>query len=118
MGMAVTPVYTVEDVLVAARKMIEDPERWAKRRYIVFDPPMSSVPSFCAMGAIQYSFAGPSSLQTEALNALYDALPPFYHRGRGDVVLQIGRFNDAVRRRHKDIMDLYDRAIAAVRAAQ
>lgn len=116
MGMAVIQIETVEDVLVAARKMIEDPKAWAQGDYMRF-PYHGTVPSFCALGAVRYAGFHDESILFQTRRALWDVLPSFYRREYSGMISGIAAFNDAPHRTHKEVLDLFDKAISAVRAA-
>ena len=84
------------DALLAARKLIENPEHWRQGP--------SSDTCFCAMGALGHVATGTDALW-EAQQALYGALPE-----RGG----IANFND--NHSHAEVLALFNRAIEAERA--
>jgi len=94
--------------LVAAKALIDTPEKWCQGTYSIDDR------SYCVLGASRkavgleawtFNFNQPRYL------AVYGVLQAVLPRGpyRGDVAA----FNDAKRRKHSDIMALFDRAIVA-----
>jgi len=91
---------TVKDNLIAARALIDTPERWIKGESRIGD-------CFCALGAIGV-VSGPGAepgLWNGCHEALAHAVP------NGD--LYVARFNDDPDTTHADILALFDRAIAA-----
>ena len=102
---------TVKENLVAAKALIDTPEKWLKGALTTGDGTC-----FCAMGAV--GAAGGYNLLSNDTNpelaALIDSIP-------ADFQLQGGRhqlveFNDHPDTTHADVMALFDRAIAAADA--
>lgn len=90
---------TVKDNLIAARALIDTPEKWVKGSY------MSSEGCFCALGSIRAVVGDGDGDWTPEAKSLKDALP--------DDFTMVHTFNDDSSTAHKDILDLFDRAIAA-----
>lgn len=91
---------TVADDLRAAKALIDTPEKWLKHRYR-----NESREAFCAIGAVDE--AAKPETRLLCVYALEAALPA---RGTHDGM--VSQYNDAPRRRHSDIMALFDRAIS------
>ncbi len=100
---------SLRDDLIAARALIDTPERWRKDGK-VFQP------SCCAVIACQRVTDRRVRDGELAVDALYVALPvgrktPYDERDKyGEIV---GSFNDSEPTTHADILDLFDRAIEA-----
>lgn len=105
---------TVRENLIAARALIDTPEKWGKGDY---EPRPGC---FCAAGAIAAAKgveACPSSAEEgpevdaleSALNDLGDGLSPW---------ASFVHFNDDYDTTHADVMALFDRAIAAQEGQQ
>lgn len=99
---------TVKEVLIAARKRIEKEENWAKNGAAFTkhgDRTQSDDPdatSWCALGAVWVQDGADSGLMHDAIRALDIACD-----GYAD------DFNDKRGTTHKDILDLFDKAIAS-----
>lgn len=91
---------TVRENLIAARALIDTPEKWGKGDY------QPRPGCFCSIGAIDAA-CGRMSENAEAIDALRAALPERFER---DGVVA---FNDDDSTEHTDIMALFDRAIAS-----
>jgi hypothetical protein len=91
---------TVKENLIAARALIDTPEKWGKGAW-------HSRGCFCAIGAVLEAQGklGRAAYGGETEVALMHALPA----GIGSVE----DFNDQFRTTHADIMALFDRAIEA-----
>ena len=93
----------VRENLIAARALIDTPEKWGKGGYVSATPNVC----FCAVGALAnancWSFA--EVWHERAIDVLYDKLPP----NSGGLTV----YNDHPDTTHADIMALFDRAIAA-----
>lgn len=102
---------TTREVLVAARALIATPERWTKETSSWV---RNGIECFCAIGAIgravDHDHNAPA---TEDVNdALRAAMPAWFldrRTGRPSIV----EFNDAPTTTHADVLQLFDRAIAA-----
>ncbi len=90
---------TVRENLIAAKALIDTPEKWGKGAY---EP---SPGCFCILGALFEA----SGRQT-AYGAPYDAIERQLPWGNKSGIV---KFNDAPETTHADIMALFDRAIAA-----
>lgn len=99
---------TVRENLIAARALIDTPEKW------VADGVFERDGCYCAVGALEmangkFTHCG---LLVEECDALWMALPDEHKTGpepsKGDIFI----YNDDVAT-HADIMALFDRAIAA-----
>ncbi|HWU19350.1 MAG TPA: hypothetical protein VN155_16840 [Devosia sp.] len=95
---------TVKENLIAAKALIDMPEKWIKGTFHAWMP--SGTECFCLAGAvIEASSHDTDGLrEAETISALVGALDGF------DTVIG---FNDAAATTHADIMALFDRAIAA-----
>jgi len=92
---------TVRENLIAARALIDTPEKWGKGSY---EP---SHGCYCALGAIdavEKTHGGFYASEATA-NALRSAI--------GNECFSIVDFNDAEETTHADILALFDRAIEA-----
>ncbi len=125
----------VSEYLVAAKAVIANPENWTKGYYAMARPIRDinertkddylSVDDpravcFCSMGALEkvaLELAGSDWSNNHDVTALYDraldmltiVLPAAEQAGLNDVVA----FNDRSWTTHKDVIDAFDRAIAA-----
>lgn len=94
---------TVKDNLIAARALIDTPEKWIRDR-------IENAGCFCAMGAIAEATrtqrGGVWTSETAEYAALRDALPEGGTRS-------VPTYNDNRSTTHADIMALFDRAIEA-----
>lgn len=95
---------TVKDNLIAAKALIDTPEKWGKEDY---EPRPGC---FCLAGALAKTFDLPAEPATCESGPEYRALYAQVPRGpwTGPV-----NFNDHPDTTHADIMALFDRAIAA-----
>lgn len=107
---------SVKDDLIAARALIDTPEKWGKgmpsyERSYTADPDGP----ICAVGACNVqSFR--ARTDGETYNArLYILLVDTLHDALPDGQLSIPGFNDADATTHADIMALFDRAIEAAK---
>lgn len=91
---------TLHDDLVAAKALIDTPEKWGKGNY-------DKDGCMCAMGALMAVTAASSwaVIGTPIHVALTQALP--------DGQFAVVPFNDEDETTHADVMALFDRAIAA-----
>lgn len=96
---------TVKETLIAARALIDTPEKWIKSFY------SNHRGGFCALGAVTEVIDCPSAYRNcrSALQGALPVLPWITSREFGSV----GFFNDHRNTTHSDIMALFDRAIAA-----
>jgi hypothetical protein len=93
---------TVKENLIAAKALIDTPEKWGKGGYR--DPFTGRL---CAYGALGVAERGDARNYSEALAyRLRVAVPDRFH-GR------VAEYNDHPDTTHADIMALFDRAIAA-----
>lgn len=105
---------TVKENLIAAKALIDTPEKWGRGDY------ENEAGCLCAYGAImkaKYGFVleyddGPFSED----HALMHALPPL--SGVKFDLADVSAFNDHPDTTHADIMALFDRAIAAEEAKE
>ena len=101
---------SLRDDLIAAKALIDRPEKWGKGRNRV--ALADGTACYCTAGALYYAtrFCGNVSLAADRASACEDALagllPPIRYTG-------IRGFNDDPSTTHADIMALFDRAIAA-----
>ena len=99
---------SVRDNLIAARALIDTPEKWNNSGSFGSDG------CFCAIGALEWSsgewrnfiYYNPESA------ALWRALPDDFKLGSMPSVVDVFAYNDDAAE-HADIMALYDRAIEA-----
>lgn len=106
------------EILRAARKRIEDPERWTTEQYArtesgaSADPNEESACKWCAKGAIcaELGVSDPLPLESPLLWFLRKAASVKYGSTCGDVVT----INDT--RGHAAVLALYDRAIELAEA--
>jgi len=100
---------TTLEILEAARALIAEPEHWTKhvrarnRWHEEVSPKSDDARQWCAVGAIE------RSCDIESRSRLFDLL----RDGLPDRAL-VGDFNDS--HTHAEVLDLFDRAIAAERA--
>jgi hypothetical protein len=97
---------TVKDNLIAAKALIDSPEKWGKRFYYQH----ARTGCMCALGAVRQAVFGQVlgvHDNTPEAEALKDELP----KGRW-----VDEFNDHPSTTHADIMALFQRAIAAQEA--
>jgi hypothetical protein len=90
---------TTKEILIAARKRIEDPKNWVKGQLRDGD-------AVCALGALYEVAPDRSSLQSPvylAYEALTNLIP--------GAAPQLGNFND--QHTHAEVLALFDRAIEA-----
>lgn len=88
---------TLRDDLIAAKALIDTPDKWCKGRMYSRDGRM------CAFGALYCGFRSRDEDYVDALMLLNAQSP----KGR------LSAFNDAPETTHADIMALFDRAIEA-----
>lgn len=103
------------EILIAARALIEKPENWAQGIFAA-DSEGNELPAwslnancFCAIGAI--ARAGKMTNGTACYHPATDALASVLGKKATSAVAE---FNDT--RSHSDVLDLFDRAIAAASA--
>lgn len=95
---------TLQSDLIAARALIDTPQKWAKHSFGRANEPM------CALGACEV--AGNAHWRDlETSRALRLALPEGDWTQFGDNL--VAAFNDDPRTTHADILALFDRAIKA-----
>lgn len=115
--------FMAADLLVDARKVIEDEDRWGQHHYATDAvgcecwPGATRAARFCALGAMQYVEAqhvpsvnsAVSNRAREALTVAVDKMPP-----RGDTfrdAVTVSGFNDHPATTHADVLKLFDVAI-------
>lgn len=103
---------TLRDDLIAAKALIDTPEKWRKGENAYWYEP------FCVLGAcreVSYDRGGLPDMQGMR-KALRLALPPEY---RNDEIFDYPttRFNDDPDTTHADVMALFDRAIASAESS-
>lgn len=97
---------SVKENLIAARALIDTPEKWGKGSFRAVDG------CLCAVGALGVATTGNAhDWSASAYNALYDALPETAYAG-------VPSYNDNPNTTHAEIMALFDRAIAAQENSQ
>jgi len=96
---------TALDILIEGRRRIEDPDRWGKGQRADRDDPSTC----CAIEAIQDGFSCLDDGFTVAICALKNAA------GLADFN-SIPVWNDAPDRVHPEVLAVYDKAIATLRA--
>jgi hypothetical protein len=106
-GAVAPPVDPVLATLIAARKLIEKPENWCQNNFGWKEHPFEKrYGPRCAWGAI-VTAAGPGGT---ARSAAYKFISIIADR-------PLPCFNDAPQRTHAEVLELFDRAIAARRSA-
>jgi len=98
---------SVRDDLIAARALIDTPEKWHRGSMASFDGKC-----LCAMGAIRNVLRAQGYTHWISRTPLYQNLRAALPRGFN----QVPTFNDDPSTTHADIMALFDRAIAAAGA--
>jgi len=93
---------SVKDDLIAAKMLIDTPDKWTKGRYF-------REGLLCAQSALTTATRGVGYQDAEL--ALRRAVPVLFSCGNELPALE--RYNDAQFTMHADIMALFDRAIAA-----
>ena len=97
---------TVRDNLIAARALIDTPEKWGKEDY---EPRPGCFCIFGAIAKVKGVEASPIVEGGPENEFLEEALPDDFDGG-------VVAFNDDPFTKHADIMALFDRAIAAAEA--
>lgn len=102
-------------LLVEARKLIEDPNNWITENQACnssgtpTEPEDPDAKKFCAWGAIKRATMGETyEFQTATRRYLTDFIP------KESTVKTITWYNDAPKTKHKDIVELFERAIASL----
>jgi hypothetical protein len=94
---------TPKEVLIAAKALIDTPEKWVQGRYQI-------KAAYCAWGALVESGKGEGPVH-RSCQVLANAVPK---RSRKEGYLPtVWSFNDARGRTHKQVMRWFDRAIEA-----
>lgn len=101
---------TLRDDLIAARALIDTPEKWGKGRSIFRGP---AKPLLCAIDACYAVSKAQAQDSAHSVKALESHLRPGYVHLRDDDGLAVVRFNDDPATTHADIMALFQRAIDA-----
>lgn len=104
---------TLKDDLIAAKALIDTPEKWRKDDRDFYDE--------CCCAAIachRVSRRGRIGIvageaEDAMLQSLYDALDDEWRTVHGEPGVYVGHYNDAPDTTHADIMALFDRAIEA-----
>lgn len=101
---------SVRDDLVAAKALIDTPEKWCQGTYA--KSLSAAQPARCTMGALRVITHTDAWAvkNTKPYKALVDQLPK---TGEHDWLMGVVRFNDDPATTHADIMALFDRAINA-----
>jgi hypothetical protein len=102
---------TVKENLIAAKALIDTPEKWGKGEY------KPSPGCFCAFGALMAARGVDPEDDTSVTDedrALAKALPSGWHK----VTSEVADFNDHPDTTHADIMALFQRAIEAEEAKE
>lgn len=117
--------------LIAARKLIENPNQWIKgaiartARGYETEAESGTATCFCAIGAVRrarHDLTGTPFGSYPTVKRLRDAVqlpnPHTENAGEPDVLntMPVADYNDRPQTTHADVLALYDRAIAAVRA--
>jgi hypothetical protein len=99
----------VTEVLVAARELIVEPDRWTKRTLaaneegVGVDPTSEEAVCWCTVGAIQKAAASannPDELEHLAVRAMFNTYIPYY---------PLGDWNDGST--HELVLSVFDKAI-------
>ena len=110
------PVDPVLDTLVKAREWLSDPAHWTKRRAWrdrcgVATEHRHQVGSTCAIGAVTLFFDAGEDIRISVESAFWlDSFVP-------EQFPAVPEFNDHKNTKHADVLAMYDRAIAARKAA-
>ncbi len=94
----------VRDNLIAARALIDTPEKWQKGR---FRSERKTYRCYCALGALFEVCGTGTDALASCRAALINALPVAWQPR------MTARYNDLPSTTHADILSLFDRAIAA-----
>lgn len=99
---------TLRDDLIAARALIDTPEKWGKgrNRKALSDGSYC----YCTAGALWFGLSYDADRASKCEDALIAALPHARFAG-------IRTYNDDPRTAHADIMALFDRAIASAESS-
>ncbi len=103
------------EVLTCARELLSDPAKWIKGAYAktaagsVVDATDPDACCFCALGAMRKCGGEDNEDDTPAAWALRDA---------ANEKTSAHYYNDAAKTTHADILALFDRAIAKVKAEE
>jgi hypothetical protein len=97
---------SLKDDLIAARALIDTPEKWVKGKYEVNG-------CYCAMGAVSMAVTGSADYDSnwyvnyadKVVAALDNRLPARFP--------DVAAFNDDPATTHNDVLQLFDRAIEA-----
>lgn len=114
------------EVLIAARALIADPEHWTQSAYAIENtgsevyPQESNAYAFCSVGAlVRVSGAYLDDDGRMHTNVVYDECHADLSRsaqslfGNGNVVaINDGEMSDDPARAHKDVLAMFDKAIA------
>lgn len=107
---------TTAEFLKQAKRLIDTPSKWGKGKYYDI---RDGKKCYCAMGAIMVTAPDSYAQKERALIALTAATgaPPrtirFSSMASSGVIIA---FNDDEKTTHKDVMDLFDRAIESCNA--
>lgn len=102
---------SLRDDLIAAKALIDTPEKWRKDDSDDYDGCCAIVAANRVSGSRRYDPDNPR--QSRMWQAFYAELPEAYRQSSGASGAFIGDFNDHPDTTHADIMALFDRAIEA-----
>jgi hypothetical protein len=93
---------TTKDTLIKARALIDTPHKWIKNRYAGWRE--DDIACYCAYGALEQAVNFNPTIKKPAYDVLASFVP------NGEIVVS---YNDHYDTTHEDIMNLFDKAIAA-----
>jgi len=104
---------TLRDDLIAARALIDTPEKWRKGEAAYWSAP------FCALGACSHVASGGNVFEPRRMNGMRRALRMSLPDGPGEEEFDFPttRFNDDPDTTHADVLALFDRAIASAESS-
>jgi hypothetical protein len=109
-GSLLSKTNPVKELLEAGLRRIQDPSKWMKGAF-------SQGGCYCTVGAIRYNDRAPSALEHDtyykAIVALRLALPKKKGWGKAHGSCDVYEFNDHPNTTHKQVLNLYRRAIKA-----
>ena len=103
---------SIKENLIAAKALIDTPDKWIKSASQATECRCAALA--CEKLAMETDDSGLNWEDVvDMWIALYASLPKEFQNEPDDEGVAIGRFNDHPATTHNDIMDLFDRAIAA-----
>lgn len=100
---------TAEEILVKAREILSDPQRWRKNRYSD-----RQKQTFCSVGAIRMAATGsPWKNGTQNAGVAYNILQDKVKENYGEQ--RVYTWNDKPEREHDEVLAMFDKAIDEAR---